>query len=116
MNTSGRRPDTTTVAADPTQVTVADLGRIDDLNALLRAFNDPRAGADVLARHIAAIPVLKARIERRFMTHYPNRTKHELPQQIALLGNRMLEAVLLELLEDLIVLHSEVEPAKRYSF
>ncbi|HZU81973.1 MAG TPA: hypothetical protein VE987_03605 [Polyangiaceae bacterium] len=115
MNTTGRR-GAVTVPEDPAQVTVKDLARIDAIQALLRTLNDPRAGADVLARQIAGIPVLRARVERRFMQHHPNFTKHDLPQQIALLGNRVLESVLAELLEDLVMLHSEVEPAKRYSF
>ena len=115
MNTTSRR-GALTVPEDPTQVTVKDLARIDALQSLLKTLNDPKAGADVLARHIGAIPVLKARVERRFMKHHPNFTKHELPQQIALLGNRVLEGVLGELLEDIIMLHTEVEPAKRYSF
>lgn len=112
MNTPARRAS----AEDPAQVTVKDLARIDAIQSLLRTLNDPRAGADVLARHIGAIPVLRARVERRFARHYPNLTKHELSQQIALLGNRQLEAILGELLEDLVMLHAEVEPAKRYSF
>jgi hypothetical protein len=115
MNTPGHS-DASSSPADPTRVTVADLARIDSLNSLLSTLNDPRAGADVLARHIAAIPVLKARVEQRFVHHHPNRPKHGLAQQIALLGNRMLEGILLELLEDIVMLHSEVEPSKRYSF
>jgi hypothetical protein len=114
MNTAGRSDAAS--PPDPTRVTVADLTRIDGVNSLLRTLNDPRAGADVLARHIAAIPVLKARIEQRFVQHHPNRAKPGLGQQIALLGNRMIEGILLELLEDLVMLHSEVEPSKRYSF
>ena len=72
--------------------------------------------SDVLARHIAAMPVLKARVESRFKQHHPNFKKHGLAQQIALLGNRVLEGILLELLEDLVMLHSDVEPSKRYTF
>lgn len=104
------------VPSDPTQVTVADLGRITVVQSILKTLNDPRAGADVLARQVAAIPVLKARIARCFMLHHSNRAQPELSQQIALLGNRMLEGILFELLEDIVMLHSEVEPAKRYSF
>jgi hypothetical protein len=110
------RRDTSTTPDDPTRVTVEDLARIGALQSLLATLNDPRAGADVLARHIAAMPVLKARVEDRFRQHHPNFRKHGLAQQIALLGNRMLEGILLELLEDLVILHSEVEPSKRYTF
>jgi hypothetical protein len=110
------RRDTPSVLEDPTRVTEDDLGRIGALQSLLSTLNDPRAGADVLARHIAAIPVLKARVESRFRQHHPNFRKHGLAQQIALLGNRLLEGILLELLEDLVMLHCDVEPAKRYTF
>jgi hypothetical protein len=115
MNANQRR-EPASPPADPTRVTVADLDRISVVQSLLAALNDPRAGADILARHIAGIPVLKARVAQRFAQDHPNRTKHEGAQQIALLGNRVLEAILLELLEDLVTLHSEVEPAKRYTF
>ena len=114
MNHSRR--DTTTIPEDPTRVTVPDLARIGAIQSLLSTLNDPRAGADVLARHITGVPVLKARVESRFMQQYPNFRKHALAQQIALLGNRVLEGLLLELLEDLITLHSDVEPSKRYTF
>ncbi len=115
MNSAGRR-DAATPPTDPTMVTVADLGRIGGLQKLLATLNDPRAGADVLARHVAAVPVLAARVAQCFAQHHPNRTRYELAQQIALLGNRTLESVLLALLEDIIMLHSEVEPSKRYTF
>jgi hypothetical protein len=115
MNSSMRR-DAKPAPADSTQVTVGDLGRITVVQSILKTLNDPRAGADVLARQIAAIPVLKARVAQRFAQDHPNRTPPELAQQIALLGNRTLEGVLFELLEDIIMLHSEVEPSKRYSF
>jgi hypothetical protein len=115
MSAQGR-PETTPAPRDPTRVAVADLGRIGAVNLLLATLNDPRAGADVLARNVAAIPVLKARVEQRFIEHHPNRTRPGLAQQIALLGNRMLEGILLELLEDIVVLHSEVEPSQRYTF
>jgi hypothetical protein len=107
------RRDTTPVRADPTRVTALDFQRIDQLSALLSTLNDPRAGADALARHVSAIPVLEARIAARFGQDYPNRKKPGIGQQIALLGNRVLEGILLELLEDIITLHSEVEPSTK---
>ena len=113
--TAGRR-DANAAQSDPSQVTVADLGRITVVQSILKTLNDPRAGADVLARQVAGIPVLKARVAQRFTQHHPNRAHLELAQQIALLGNRTLEGILFELLEDIVMLHSEVEPSKRYSF
>jgi hypothetical protein len=115
MNSPMRR-DAKAAPPEATQVTVADLGRITVLQTLLKTLNDPRAGADVLARQIATIPVLRARVAQRFAQNHPNRAPPELAQQIALLGNRVLEGVLFELLEDIVMLHSEVEPSKRYSF
>ena len=115
MSIAARR-DPRATPGDPTEVTVADLGRISVVQSILKTLNDPRAGADVLARQIAAIPVLKVRVARRFVQHHPNRALPEIAQQIALLGNRMVESILFELLEDLVMLHSEVEPSKRYSF
>ena len=114
MSVQGRRD--ASPPADPTMVTVADLGRISNLQTLLATLNDPRAGADVLARQVAAVPVLAARVAQSFAQHHPNRNNFSLAQQIALLGNRTLEGVLLALLEDIIMLHSEVEPQKRYAF
>jgi hypothetical protein len=107
------RRDTSPVREDPTRVTAQDLQRIDQISSLLSTLNDPRAGADALARHVSAIPVLEARIAARFAQDYPNRKKPGNGQQIALLGNRVLESILLELLEDIITLHSEVEPSTK---
>ncbi len=113
MSLPGRR-EPVNAPEDPERVTASDLQRIDQLSALLSTLNDPRAGADALARHVSAIPVLQARIAGRFAQAYPNRKKVGIAQQIALLGNRVLEGILLDLLEDIITLHSEVEPRTRY--
>jgi hypothetical protein len=112
MNLPVRR-DTNHPVQDPTRVTAQDFNRIDQLSALLSTLNDPRAGADALARHVSAIPVLEARIGARFSQDYPNRKRPGIGQQIALLGNRVLESILLELLEDIITLHSETEPSTK---
>ncbi len=100
-------------AIDPCAVTQADLKRIEDISALLLTFNDPRAGADVLSRHVERIPVLKARVLHRFAAHHPGRKTREIGQMIALLGNRQLESILFELLEDIVSLNSTAGPAGR---
>ena len=92
---------------DPTRVTADDLRRIDALSSLLLTLNDPRAGADQIARHANGLPTLKSRIERRFLQLHPKLVRHGLAQQIAILGNRTLEGILLELLEDVVAFHSE---------
>jgi hypothetical protein len=98
---------------DPARVTRADLARIDTISSLLGTLNDPRAGADVLARHVSDIPALKARISQRFLRSNPGLTRHGLAQQIAMLGNRVVEGILLELLEDVVALHSDLQEPKR---
>jgi hypothetical protein len=97
-------------ADDPERVTIEDLKHTDAISELLFALNDASAGADILGRHIAKIRPLKARIAKRFAVRYPNRSSVEIAQQVALLGNRELETILLSLLEDVVVLNSEVGP------
>ncbi len=94
---------------DPSLVTVADLGRIDQISALLRTLNDPSAGAVALAKHVETIPVLKERIAIRFARRATAHGRVDTAQQIARLGNRVLESILLELLEDIVALHSETQ-------
>jgi hypothetical protein len=113
MNDSRLGRGALTVPEDPTRVTVADLKSIEAISALLLSFGDARAGADVLARHVLKIRVLEARIGKRFAARYPNRMRPEVAQQLALLGNRELEAILLELLEDVVTLASEMGDRKQ---
>jgi hypothetical protein len=88
-------------------VAPTDLARIDIVQGLLSTLNDPRASAVQLVRHIQQSLVLSSRIEARFRQRHANREVPGLGEQIALLGNREIESVLFELLEDLVVLHSE---------
>jgi hypothetical protein len=111
MNQS-RTARAVTTPEDPGRVTIADLRSIADISSLLLSLNDPRVGADVLARHIEKIPVLKARVARQFVRRHANRTIPDIAQQIALLGNAQFETILLELLEDIVTLNSEVAPVK----
>jgi hypothetical protein len=110
------RPSTARPSAlpieDPERVTVDDLRHTDAISELLFALNDPSAGADLLGRHIAKIRPLKARIAKRFAARYPNRAVTDIAQQVALLGNRELESILLSLLEDVVTLNSEVGPGR----
>lgn len=105
MNRAGARTTTTfTSPLDPGAVTAEDLKYIEEISALLGTLNDPQAGADKLAQHVDRIQVLKVRIARRFLRVHPRGSLAGTAQQIALLGNRQLEAVLFELLEDIISL------------
>jgi hypothetical protein len=90
------------------RLTAADLEAIGAISNLLLTLNDPSAGAEALARHIVKIRPLKARIAERFIVRYPNRRTAQVAQQVALLGNRELEGILLALLEDLVILADEV--------
>lgn len=105
-----RAPESPNRADEPTtQVTRADLENIGRISALLTALNDPKAGADVLARHVEAIPVLRERIALQFAQRMTSRGRAAVATQIAILGNRVLESILLDLLEDIVVLHSETQ-------
>ncbi len=89
-------------SVEPAAVTSADLQHVGEISALLLTLNDPRASAAALARHVDKIRVLKVRVARRYMRVFSRKVVPETTQQIALLGNRELEAVLLELLEDIV--------------
>lgn len=93
---------------DEARVTPADIERLDIIHALLSELNDPRASAVTIAPFIAAFPPLKARIEQAFRLRRPNAHAKNLSAQLVLLGNREVEAVLLELLEDLTMLRADL--------
>jgi hypothetical protein len=109
--TRSQHPDTPASQAPggAVRVTARDVARLDVLQRLLTILNDPQASAGSLARHVEPSSVLAARVEARFCVRNPGRTAPSLVQQIAILGNREIEALLLELLEDIIVLHSELQ-------
>lgn len=100
-------------AIDPTRVTAADVERLDVLQDLLTTLNDPRASASSLARNIDRSNVLKARIEALYRVRVNERSVPRLMEQIARLGNREIEGVLLELLEDVVILGSELADARK---
>jgi hypothetical protein len=91
------------------QVRRSDLTRLGVLHDLLRVLNDPLAGAQQIALHVGRLPCLRARVTRRFAQRLPGRTIPALPEQVAALGNRALEGILLALLEDLTELRAEIE-------
>ena len=65
--------------------------------------------AVTIAPFIGAFPPLRARIERAFILRRPNYRAPNIAAQIVALGNREVEAVLLELLEDLTMLRADLE-------
>lgn len=86
-----------------------DLRHLDVLHAILEKLADTHVSARELARHAAAFPPLRARITQLFLLRFPNATMPSLAEQIARFGNHTFESILLELLEDLTVLRSELE-------
>jgi hypothetical protein len=93
---------------DDLRVTAADIAGIDVLQSILAVLNDPRASAGSLANQIRRSRVLSARIADHFHRRNVRHPPQELAQQIAIIGNRELEALLLQVLEDVITLHSEM--------
>ena len=96
-------------------VSAADIDRLDVLQALLTTLNDPRASANALARDAERFPVLRARIEVRYRARMGGQQAPKLAEQIVRLGNRELEGILLELLEDVVVVGSEIAEERRNS-
>lgn len=91
------------------RVTEADIGRIPAIQDLLMVLNDSCAGAAALCRHVERIPVLAARLRFRFAERFARSSTATLAEQLSVLGNRELEAVLLELLEELVELHCDIK-------
>lgn len=84
-----------------------DLAHLGSLHNLLAALNDQYASVSKLAMLTSQQPVLTARV----MKHAKNRSSsvETLNAALQLIGNRGLEKVLLEYLEDLTTLKAESE-------
>ena len=89
-----------------------DLKRLDAIHHLLEALRDPLASSKLIEHRVNRIPVLSARMIRFGRRGHPGRTITTLANALALVGNRGLETVLLELLEDLTVLRADLEEQK----
>lgn len=88
-----------------TEVTATDLQHLDVVRRILFVLDEPAASASALAKLIDEMPVLAARLGDRFLEGRGIQTTTE--AELAFVGNRQLEAVLLELLEDLTTLSAE---------
>lgn len=87
-----------------------DLARLGIIREILTQLNDMNAGADRLSGHVERFPALSARISLDYMLVRPGtKTLPGLREQITVIGNQRLEAVLFALLEDLTVLRSEID-------
>jgi hypothetical protein len=85
---------------------LVELGPIHDL---LKALNDPCCSASKVNMLVAQSPLLAHRCVQALLARKPTQRSATLSQALALLGNRGLEVVLLQLLEDLTILRSELD-------
>jgi hypothetical protein len=92
------------------QVRPEHLAMLSTLHELLTALNDTWAGRNRLVQLVSAMPVLGMRCIRRALRKRPTALALSLDQTLTMLGNRDLEAELLELLEDLTIMKAELEP------
>jgi HD-like signal output (HDOD) protein len=94
-------------------VGASDLQKLDAIHHLLEALRDPLASGKLIEHRVSQVPVLSARMIRFARRGHPGRTISTLANALALVGNRGLETVLLELLEDLTVLRADLEEEKQ---
>jgi hypothetical protein len=97
--------------ADDCRISRQDLKRLTQVSEVLTLLNDPYIGPYKLADCIQGLPVLAARCRREAALHRPRNEVEAIERALNVLGNRGIEKVLLELLEDMTILKSEVEDA-----
>jgi hypothetical protein len=102
-------PGRLTVDPASTKVQAKHLRELDKIQELLRAMNDPYAAGRNIDKLVAQIPILAARCVHRATSRSAKIEVNSLEHAIALIGNRGLEAELLDLLEDLTIAKSKLE-------
>lgn len=95
--------------SDDCKVKREDLTRLEQVKELLTLLNDPYIGSFKLTACLDALPVLAARCRREAALHRPRSEVERIDRALSVLGNRGLEKVLLEFLEDMTILRSELE-------
>ncbi|HMA95762.1 MAG TPA: hypothetical protein VKP30_23895 [Polyangiaceae bacterium] len=95
--------------SDECKVNREDLKRLGQVKELLTLLNDPYIGSYKLTACLDALPVLTARCRREAALHRPRAEAERIDRALSVLGNRGLEKVLLEFLEDMTILRSELE-------
>jgi hypothetical protein len=90
-------------------VQAGDLRRLPLVKQVLSKLNDPYTGAVRLADLVEQIPALAARCRREAHLRRPTAQLDNMERTLMIIGNKGLEKALLELLEDLTVLKSELE-------
>jgi HD-like signal output (HDOD) protein len=94
---------------DDCRVQAADLKRLDLVRELLQLLNDPYVGPMKLSETITHIPVFAARCRREAALYRPRSEVDSIERALNVIGNRGIEKVLFELLEDLTILKSDLE-------
>ncbi len=98
---------------DDCRVSANDLKRLSLVKELLVLLNDPYVGPYKLAETITNIPVFAARCRREAALSRPRTEVEDIERALNVIGNRGIEKVLLELLEDMTVLKSDLEATRR---
>lgn len=97
------------VAPRPTNPEPQDLLHLQALHGILGALNDPSAGVHQLKAFCNRLPSLRNRIVAAAETTSRAGREIDLGYALAVLGNRGLGEVLLQYLEDLTILKSDLE-------
>jgi hypothetical protein len=105
-----RVPVSGPLGVDPTQIKVQakHLQELDRIHELLHALNDPYASKNI-GSLVARIPILAARCVAKAASRSSKIEINSLDHAITLIGNRGLESVLFDLLEDLTMFKSKLE-------
>ena len=90
----------------------SDLKRLDLIRDLLQLLNDPYVGPMRLSDTVRHLPVFAARCRREAALFRPRSEVSDIERALNVIGNRGIEKVLLQLLEDLTVLKSDLEAKK----
>ena len=107
-----RAPVTGPLTVDPaeTKVQAKHLKDLDKIHELLRALNDPYASKNI-GTLVTRIPILAARCVAKAASRSSKIEINSLDHAITLIGNRGLESVLFDLLEDLTMFKSKLDNA-----
>ena len=108
-----RAPVAGPLTVDPADIKVQPkhLKDLDKIHELLRALNDPYAAGKNIGNLVGKIPILVARCVHRAASRSSKIEINSIDHAITLIGNRGLESVLFDLLEDLTMLKSKLDNA-----
>lgn len=99
--------------AHPEDVAPEDLQRLQGIHDLLSTLNDPLASQTKIEKFCSVTPVLCARLIAYARSVRPSMQVNRLGEALRFIGNRGVEFVLLQLLEDLTVLKADLEDEQR---